>query len=291
MGATFMAFISVGHAQEKTDQKALDAPIHKVEIEQVTLAGILHTQSTRDGFFFFKNNSEAPKTSNFGKPDEEELSWSLKEDTSFTSRSGVFLKDFGETNGAITPPSLSGFTPRNVDAKLVLSYGHADRDRGSKSKSLDFTLASQVSSQGADEITGVSGLTIGEGNNTPSYNVGLSVDYSGFNLDASFKQGAWSDLNYIRGLDFGLGFKANLWSTQLIFGDYSQKNSHLGRAYGPSVVNFYALEFGAAYRLGSVFRLRGGVRYFNFYDRIGADPFGLSVKNKQVFYLGTDINF
>jgi len=288
MGALLFAPLSNVLAQEDALKPDL---VPKIEKKKLQLTGIADKAVKKEGFFFFQNNQDTAEVFDPGEPKNTQPGWSLKGNTSFTPRSGPVLKGLGEEGGLNEKPSLGGFTPRNAGAELVLSYSPGDRNGDGKSKSLDIALTSQVRSQGADKITGLPNILDGAGFVPLSYNVDFTVGYSGFSLGASVKQDTGSYLNLIKGVDFGLGYKGRAWSTNLIVGGYSQKKSYLNGLYGSLEVNFYALEFGASYRLGSVFRLRGGVRYFDFYDHYGADPFGLTVPNKQVFYLGTHINF
>ena len=291
IGATFFALTPTVSSQEENTQKYKQVLNKNLLKEKPILNGIVENPSTNDGFFFFQNSNESQEVFELGNTQGQRPGWSIRGGTSFTPRSGPLLKGFGEVSVSIDQLALGGFTPRNANAELVLSYSSGDRNGDGKSKSLDLALISHVSSQGGDKTTGVLGSNIGKGNNLSSYDVGFSVGYSGFNLGASVKQEAGAYLDSIKGYDLGFSYSGGAWSTELVVGDYSQKNSYLSGTYGYSQVNFYALEFGASYRLGSIFRLRGGVRYLDFYDRYGMDPYGLSVANKQELYLGTNINF
>ena len=120
--AFFATPMGVVYAQ---DEKGEDLkPIPTVEINDVNLniSEVSDKAMGQKGFFFFNNDEETPEVFEIIPTKDDKSGWSLKGDTSFTPRSGSSLEGFGDLDSFNGTNSLGGFTPRNADTELVLSY-------------------------------------------------------------------------------------------------------------------------------------------------------------------------
>lgn len=127
------------------------------------------------------------------------------------------------------------------------------------------------------------------------YAVGLSVGYSGFNLDASvLEQSSLINSDYS---GYGVGFSYStkkLWA-RLGFQDLTLKSDSVVDGQfitrqTDAVTDLNSLELQAAFSLSRSWQLTGGVRY----SRYGKPIFGLDAatqETSQSFYLGTRWSF
>jgi len=229
------------------------------------------------------------------------------ENLSSTSATPLTLQNQDKTTAPFTPrksslsnnienivlPSenwlLNTFTPRYVGADV--SFGATTEAAGGKTDSkFDFSLSSQVTSRQTNIFGAVNNDYVLEALNRQIYDVGLNLGYSGFSLAASLRgeEGAYFD--GIAGYDVGLSYSRPTWSTSLLFGEYRQGNNMLlGLGDGFYNDRFFAVEFGASYKMAPWFQLVGSIRYYEDANLILLDP--NAVSTSSMFYLGTRLKF
>lgn len=231
----------------------------------------------------------------FKKPekDEEEnsslqVSTSVFRSSSFTPSASVVS---GELENTLLPGDswlLNSFTPRYPTAHLRV--GLTPGGEGADESKFDITLNTQVVTSPTETFgpDGTGYLT--ESLPRRSYNVGMNVGYSGFRVGANLRgeEGAYFD--GISGYDVGISYNRPSWSTSLMFSEYRQSNTYLLGLNDPlSGDTFFALEFGAAYRLNPWLKFVGAVRYYEDPNMLLLDPDALTISH--LFYLGTNVNF
>ena len=181
------------------------------------------------------------------------------------------------------------FTPRYAGIEVSLSSTSSDPEEKPKSK-FDFSLSSQVSSRQTNIFGAVNNDYVLEALNRQVYDVGLNVDYRGFGLGASIRGEESAFFDGIAGYDVGISYSRSTWSTSLMVGEYRQgSNLLLGLNNDLYNERFFAIEFGAAYKLAPWFQFVGSFRYYEDANLILLDPSGVSTT--QMFYLGTKLNF
>lgn len=232
----------------------------------------------------------------FKKPekDEEEnsslrVSTSVFSSSSFTPSASLLS---GELESTLLPGDswlLNSFTPRYPTAHLRLGFIPGG-DSGAGDSKFDITLNTQVVTSPTETFGPDSTGYLTESLPRQAYNVGMNVGYSGFRVGANLRgeEGAYFD--GISGYDVGIAYHRPTWSTSLMFSEYRQANTYLLGLHDPlSGDTFFALEFGAAYRLNPWLKFVGAVRYYEDPNMLLLDPDALTISH--LFYLGTNVNF
>jgi len=240
------------------------------------------------------------------KTDSEFVYFKL-DNLSSTAATPLTLKNQDETTAPFTPRKtslsnnlenivlpgenwfLNTFTPRYVGADVT--FGTATEAAGGNNDSkFDFSLSSQVSSRQTNIFGAVNNDYVLEALNRQIYDVGLNLGYSGFNLAASLRGEEGAYYSGISGYDVGLSYSRPTWSTSLLVGEYRLGNNMLlGLSNGLYDDRYFAVEFGAAYKMAPWFQFVGSFRYYQDANMILLDPSGVSTNS--MFYLGTKLKF
>lgn len=240
-----------------------------------------------DEFVYFNT-----QTLNSGNDIRISLQPTGKTQSTFTARKSTFSGPL-ETIVMPSPEAalLSTFTPRYTSADITFGIGGSKKLGDEDKSTFDISFSSQISSRSAGMLGGANNAYAMEALNSQVYDFGMNVGYSGFHLGASIRgeEGAFYD--GVSGYDVGLSYDRPTWSTSILFGEYRQGNSLLiGALDSPYLdTRFFALEFGAAYKLSPGMRFVGS---FRFYE----DPTEFlfnhdSIVTSQMFYLGTRLSF
>lgn len=234
-------------------------------------------------FLFFRANDAVEarlKASKAGEPNAR-LNY-------FTPRAATLGAGFD----SLLAPSRSDtllidFTPRSANAHVGLSYLGTD-DEAAK-PSLDIALTSRLSVTTTDTFSAASESSLAGLLDRRSYNVGLNIGYSGFNLGASVMREEGGLLANYEGYDVGLSYSGSSWSTSLLFGEYTRRQGGLLFGLEGFDNDYYSVELGASFRLSPVFSLSGAVRYFDYGANFWLDP--EAEPRSGVLYFGTNVNF
>lgn len=184
---------------------------------------------------------------------------------------------------------LNSFTPRYAGAALSINTA-SDSPDGENDSKFDFSLSTQVTSQQINIFGAVNNDYVLEALNRQVYDVGVNFGYSGFNLAASLRGEEGAYFKGIAGYDIGFSYSRPTWSTSLLVGEYRQGNNLLlGPSNGLYDDRFFAVEFGAAYKMAPWFQFVGSFRYYEDANLILLDPTAISTT--RMFYLGTKLNF
>lgn len=187
--------------------------------------------------------------------------------------------------------SLSSFTPRYAGAGLSLSVdpdGDAVTDN-----SLGLDISSELMIESPNTAlhpmsTSLGGYATGLGRfDRRSVNIGVSLGYAGFRMGASMSRETGGFETGYAGVDIGLAYMSQAFSTELSVGEYDVVNSDL--ALVGLDQDFTRLELGAAYAVSERVRFSGGVRLFDYSSRFGLENGGPD--RSGVLYLGTRLNF
>ncbi|TNE65156.1 MAG: porin [Alphaproteobacteria bacterium] len=119
------------------------------------------------------------------------------------------------------------------------------------------------------------------------YNVGLSVGYLGFGLDASVMRQTNLFEGDLSGYDVGFSYQASSWSARLSLSEYKEGADLYG--IENEARNIISVELGASYRLTDRMGVQGGVRYYDYGNRLMLDP--SAGEKSQMIFLGGRLKF
>ena len=168
------------------------------------------------------------------------------------------------------------------NTRLGVSFG-GDDARGERGFEIALESNYRMSMQGLSAATGYSSSDLAE----HQYNLGLSVGYSGFNLDASLLRQQSLFEKDLSGYGVGFSYQAASWSARLSLNEYREGADLYG--IENEARNIISVELGANYRLTDALGLSGGVRYYDYGSRIMLDP--AAGEKSQMIFLGGRLKF
>ncbi|WP_417449146.1 porin [Kordiimonas sp.] len=247
-----------------------------------------------------RSNEQKDKTEKI-----KDIELSLR-DTSGAADSGfLYLRDRSATNslpGSMIIPGDLGDRPDfssllAPDGTVRGSYGQDILDTSSRmgislptssnpyAPGIEVSLESnyRLSMQGIPALAGFGSSDTAERN----YNIGLTVGYSGFNVDASMmRQESLFDRD-ISGYGVGFSYQASSWMARLSLSEYKEGADLYG--IENEARNIISVELGASYRLTNSLGLQGGVRYYDYGSRIMLHP--EAGEKSQMVFLGGRLKF
>ena len=119
-----------------------------------------------------------------------------------------------------------------------------------------------------------------------SYNIGLSVGYEGFNIDASWLESAHLFDPDVTGYEAGFSYSLSRFTARVSMAEYTRGVDLLGLTEEARIL---ALELGAQLRLSDRIGLKGGVRYYDYGDQWVLNPD--SAEDSQMIFLGGNFRF
>jgi len=170
----------------------------------------------------------------------------------------------------------------SANSRMDLSFGGNDKNPDDRGLEVSLKSAYRLSVQGLPATLGFAGNDIAN----REYNLGVSVGYSGFGLDASFIQQTSIFDNGLTGFDVGLSYQSASWAARLSLSEYREGADLYG--IENEVRNIISVELGASYRLTDNLGLSGGVRYYDYGDRWFVNP---ENGESQMLFLGGSLKF
>ncbi|MGD1953656.1 MAG: hypothetical protein ACFBZ9_00120 [Sphingomonadales bacterium] len=191
-----------------------------------------------------------------------------------------------DSTASITSPTSFGlFTPRNIGSQLSLYERDAGPDRTYFGVSL---ISIPVALSG---VSPSSAFVLGS-DDDQAYNLGLSVDFARFQVDAALSR--MTDIDYdfgLTGLGLDMRYLGDSWQTTLALSGTQATNlglGSLGRGLGLVHDESYAVEWGASYLLTPRLSLGGSLRLSTFRDDV---MFGDRTTTDSSIFLGTNLKF
>jgi len=173
--------------------------------------------------------------------------------------------------------------------QVTFSYGAADH--GHDPRALGISIGSQFLIEPSSAMSPLfDGSEFDQVNKRQVYNLSVGMGYGGFKLGASFSREKMLNDAGLKGYDIGLGYSGNKWGADVKFGGYRRAHDLLFASreeFYNTYNSVYALEIGAAYQLYSNIRFTGRFTYYSYGQESELDK----LKNSQVFFLGTNVNF
>ncbi len=185
------------------------------------------------------------------------------------------------------PPSgFAGYGATTAGNRITFSYGNDGlvQDPGA----LGLSIGSQFLVEPSQIMSPLfDGSEYDRANNRQVYNLSVDMGYAGFRLGASFSREKMLNDPGLKGFDIGLGYNGSKWGADVRFGAYKRERDLLFASTEDFYSRVSALEIGAAYQLFSNIRFTGRFTYYSYGHENNLDK----LRNSQVFFLGTNVNF
>jgi opacity protein-like surface antigen len=222
--------------------------------------------------------SNTPNTKNaFRLSDSRELrglgSKPIDEIPSFSS----LLAPTGQLKGSV------GFEELAANSRVNLSFGK--KKGGDESKRFNFSLQSGYRISG--ESTPAPSAFTNSGLADREYNLGVTLGYSGFGVDASMTRQTSVFKPEAYGFDVGLSYQTTSFAARLSMSEYHEGADLYG--IENEVRSIVSVELGARYKLTNNIGLNGGVRYYDYGDQWLVDA--SAGENSKMIFLGGQLKF
>ncbi|MCJ9429831.1 porin [Kordiimonas marina] len=172
-----------------------------------------------------------------------------------------------------------------ANSRLGVSFGSPKAKAEGKGLEIALESAYRLSMQGIPATTG-----FGDNNfdlAEREYNLGVSVGYSGFGFDASIMRQTNLFKGDLSGYGVGFSYRSTSWAARLSLNEYKSGADLYG--IENDARNFMAVELGASYRLTDRVGFLGGVRYYDYGNRLMLDP--TTGDRSQMIFLGGRLKF
>lgn len=234
----------------------------------------------KPGFLYFRTDERPDNSFQF------KSRWLFEATSAFTPRQSIAASTLRLSPGESSV--LRGFTPRSATAEISLSYGVQSSALGRPPK-FDISVSSNISISEADISGLVNNPTLNRALNRQSYEFGLNIGYAGFGVEAGLRGEDSLFEDGYSGYDLGLFYEGRRFYTNILVGEYRRKLAGLQRGFGADDLNYYSLQIGASYRLGSALDLTGGFRIVGYGKGYVFEADRRSLD--QIFFLGTRLAF
>lgn len=187
---------------------------------------------------------------------------------------------------SVQPSGFSGYGASTAGNRLTFSYGSNGASQAPGA--LDISIGSQFLVEPSRVMSPLyDGSEYDRTNNRQVYNLSVDMGYAGFRLGASFSREKMLNDPGLKGFDIGLGYTGRKWGADVRFGSYKRERDLLFASTEDFYNRVSALEIGAAYQLFSNIRFTGRFTYYSYGHENSIDK----LRNSQVFFLGTNVNF
>ncbi|MBB4211196.1 hypothetical protein EV659_10335 [Rhodothalassium salexigens DSM 2132] len=172
----------------------------------------------------------------------------------------LYFTPRGQAGGAPGPIVAGGLTTTGASSRI--SFNGLTGSAATDGLSVAVTSAVMQRPNSGGTAAGAFDFQLSPLDETVS--LGLSLGYWGFNLDANVMRETALFTGNVEGIDLGLGYSWDDFSTSISVGEFRQDDLGVG---GPGLVddiNYYKMELGATYQLTRSFHLSGGVQHFEY---------------------------
>jgi hypothetical protein len=257
------AFIAEQMAKKRKD----DVPDNSVALKELELS--LRDKKHSDDNFFRLSDSrgiapESLKYKNTGLSSRPDFSSLLAPTGQLKSAYGI-----SETGG---------------NSRLNLSFGRDKNNAESRGFEVSLESAYRFTIDGLP--TSAVSADIGSANR--EYNVGVTLGYSGFGVDASMTRQTNVFERDLSGFAIGFSYQSKSWAARLSMSGYRQGADLFG--IENDVRSIVSVELGASYRLTDSIGFKGGVRYYDYGDQWVVVDTEIG-ENSQMLFLGGQLKF
>ncbi len=182
--------------------------------------------------------------------------------------------------------SYYGLGANSTGNNVTFSYGKSAQNNDTNT--IDITIGSQFLVEPSSILSPLyDGSEYENINNRQVYNLSVDMGYAGFKIGASFSQEKKLNDTGLKGFDVGLGYSGQKWGADVKIGEYKRQHDLLFATTEEFYNKVYALEIGAAYQINQNIRFSGRFTYYSYGQESNIEQ----LKNSQVFFLGTNVNF
>lgn len=177
-----------------------------------------------------------------------------------------------------------GINQSGANSRLDLSFGRNKNDANSRGFEVSFESAYRYSVDALPATSDFSDLSTAN----REYNLGVTLGYSGFGIDASMTREKSVFKPELSGFDVGFSYRSTTWAARLSMSEYQAGADLFG--IENDVRSIISVELGASYRLTERIGFKGGVRYYDYGDQwVVVDP--EAGENSQMIFLGGQLKF
>ena len=204
---------------------------------------------------------------------------------SFTVRPSLV---FNMGNSGLSSISPSGFSSLGATAGNRVTFSYGTEGQIYDPDALGISFGTQFLIEPSAIMSPLyDGSEFDKVNNRQVYNLSVDMVYAGFRLGASFTQERNFYNSGLKGFDIAMGYSGSKWGADVRFGEYKRAHDRLFASTEEFYDTVHALEIGAAYQIHSNIRFTGRFTYYSYGQENELDK----LRNSQVFFLGTNVNF
>ncbi|PCI63901.1 MAG: hypothetical protein COB37_03910 [Kordiimonadales bacterium] len=255
---TLDAFI----AEQKAKQRGLVKDEEISSLKELRLT--LRPNSDQNRSFFQLSDSPSRNTLGGKKLSASEDLFSL-------------LNEKGQLRGSNTQDYIA------TEGQFSLSFGGDKEDETDRGFEISLESALRLT---PDDLQSALGYT-NTGLTNREDNVGVTLGYAGFGVDASVTRQTSIFEAESFSYDLGFSYQARRWGARLSLSEYREGADLFG--IDNETRSIVSVELGASYRLTNRIGIRGGVRYFGYGDQWLANP--EAGENSQMIFLGGQLKF
>lgn len=178
-----------------------------------------------------------------------------------------------------------GLDATGGNSRFNLSFGKKQNDTAEyRGLEVSFESAYRFTQDGSP----TSAAFADSGSMNREYNLGVTLGYSGFGVDATMiRQTNLFEPN-LSGFDIGFSYRSKSWAARLSMSGYRAGADLFG--IENDVRSIVSVELGASYKLTDKIGFKGGVRYYDYGDQwVVVDPD--AGENSQMLFLGGQLKF
>lgn len=177
-----------------------------------------------------------------------------------------------------------GLDTTAASGRLALSFGGDENDTQDRGFEISLESGYRFTEDGLPTSAAFAEF----GRADREYNVGVTLGYSGFGVDASMTRQTSVFQRDLSGFDVGFSYRSKSWAARLSMSEYQEGADLFG--IENDVRNIVSVELGASYRLTEAIGFKGGVRYYDYGDQwVVVDPD--AGENAQMIFLGGQLKF
>jgi len=205
---------------------------------------------------------------------------------SFTVKPSLIFNMGASGSTTSIPSGLSSRRATTTGNRLTFSYGKNQAFRDPNT--VDVSIGSHFLIEPTSALSPLyENSDLGQIYNRQVYNLSLDVGYAGFSIGASYSKEKMLHDSGLSGFDVGFGYNGLNWGADVKFGEYTRERDLLFSSTEDFFNTVYALEIGGSYQIRSNIRFTGRFTYYAY----GQDNDLDELRNSQVFFLGTNVNF
>lgn len=222
-----------------------------------------------------------------GRSDTEKSPFRLSDSPKFSKNSFNSFSDIPSFSSLLEPTgqlkAAYGFDELVANSRMDLAFGTKKENEPDKR----FALSLQTGLRISNETMPAPSAFANVGLEDREYNLGVTLGYSGFGVDASLTRQTSVFMPESIGYDVGFSYQSTSFAARLSLSEYHEGADLYG--IENEVRSIVSVELGASYKLTNTIGLNGGVRYYDYGDQWLVDP--EAGENSKMIFLGGQLRF